>query len=45
MIKYAESQKREYVPNKHKIDSDTIRKVNENWKDYMEQYGYEKLEP
>lgn len=44
MIKYAESQKRDYVPNHHKIDSDTIQRVNEHWKDYIEQYGYEKLE-
>ncbi len=43
MIAYAESQKREYVPNNHVTDDDVIRRVNEHWDDYRERYGYEKL--
>ncbi|MCE7741966.1 MAG: sulfotransferase [Candidatus Heimdallarchaeota archaeon] len=45
MIAYAESQKREYVPNNHATDDDVIRRVNEHWDEYREKYGYEKLEP
>jgi len=44
MIAYAESQRREYVPNNHITDKDVIRRVNEHWDEYREKYGYEKLE-
>ena len=42
---YAESQRRDYVPNIHNTDNDVIRKVNEYWDEYREKYGYEKLLP
>ena len=42
---YAESQRRDYVPNIHNTDNDVIRKVNECWDEYREKYGYEKLLP
>ncbi|MHA1200515.1 MAG: sulfotransferase family protein [Candidatus Heimdallarchaeaceae archaeon] len=45
MIDYAESQKRDYVPNTHNTDDDVIRRVNEHWDEYREKYGYERLEP
>ncbi len=45
IIAYAESQKRDYVPNVHKTDDDVIRRVNGNWDEYREKYGYEKLTP
>ena len=45
IITYAESQKRDYVPNVHKTDDDVIRRVNGNWDEYREKYGYEKLTP
>ena len=44
IIAYAESQKREYVPNTHTIDNDVIIRVNKYWDEYREKYGYEKLE-
>jgi hypothetical protein len=44
MIAYAESQKRDYVPNSHNTDDDVIRRVNEHWDEYREKYGYERLE-
>ncbi len=45
IIAYAESQKRDYVPNVHKTDDDVIRRVNGNWDEYRKKYGYEKLTP
>ncbi|MHA1303199.1 MAG: sulfotransferase family protein [Candidatus Heimdallarchaeaceae archaeon] len=45
MRQYAETQKREYKPNKHRITDDVIRRVNEYWDSYRENWGYEKLEP
>jgi len=45
MNQYAESQKRDYVPNIHNIDDEAINNVNEHWDKYRKKYGYEKLEP
>ncbi|MHA1218286.1 MAG: sulfotransferase family protein [Candidatus Heimdallarchaeaceae archaeon] len=45
IIAYAESQRRDYVPNIHNTDDDVIRKVNEHWDEYREKYAYEKLLP
>ena len=45
MIAYAQSQKRDYVPNAHSVDDDVIIRVNKHWDDFREKYGYEKLEP
>ena len=45
MRQYAESQKRDYVPNVHNIDDESIKNVNEHWDEYRNKYGYEKLEP
>ncbi|MHA1873366.1 MAG: sulfotransferase family protein [Candidatus Heimdallarchaeaceae archaeon] len=45
MRKYAETQKREYKPNKHRITDDVIERVNKYWSDYRDHWGYEKLEP
>jgi len=45
IIAYAESQRRDFVPNIHNTDDDVIRKVNEYWDEYREKYGYEKLLP
>ena len=44
MLAYAESQKREYIPNTHNTNDDVIRRVNEHWDEYREKYGYKKLE-
>ena len=45
ILAYAESQRRDYVPNTHTTDDDVIRRVNEHWDEYREKYGYEKLLP
>ncbi|MCE7739315.1 MAG: sulfotransferase [Candidatus Heimdallarchaeota archaeon] len=45
IIAYAESQRRDYVPNVHKTDDEVIRRVNGNWNEYRKKYGYEKLLP
>jgi len=44
MRKYAETQRREYKPNVHKITDDVIERVNKYWSDYRDHWGYEKLE-
>ena len=44
MRKYAETQKREYKPNKHGITDDVIERVNKYWSNYRDHWGYEKLE-
>jgi len=45
MRKYAETQKREYKTNVHKITDDVIERVNKYLSDYRDHWGYEKLEP